>query len=230
MTAGRPCTAGGLDLDPWLTESTTASSVSHKQKQRARGTLVNARTVGDLRLAGRWGAPAGTCAASLMVAVALTATPAYAASPPNPDPYRGKAPAPTPKADPPSVAPDPAPAAPERSSPPAASVSPPPPAPAPPPPPAPMVQAPKVVQTPKPRTRQASPPPPVQSGPSRPRVQLASTPASERPTVAVAAVVSPEDESRRHLLLAALALLALALSSGSLLHLMSHTGWLWRKA
>lgn len=203
---------------------------------------MRAKTVRQLRNGGRWGAPAGVRAASfsrsrlavggalLTTIVALAATPALAAQNPAPDPFPSRtSTAPTPGAQPSTPAPDPAPSAargssssttPSSSS---AAIQP-------------DAAAPK--QTPKPLPAQTSPPaapaaPPAPSG----RVSSPSWTGSplkgigKRAALAAAAATSPAASTRGGpLLLSALALLALVLASGSLLHLLARADGLWRKA
>ena len=203
---------------------------------------MNVATVGKLRADGRVGAPALFRAASFrgvaslgatVALVAVLSAPGSALGQPSPDPFPDKAPTPSTSTSAPDPAPDPAPAVSTNTSPPAPEFQPPPPpAPAPPP----VVVSQRATQIPKqaapPQRNQPrwNPPPAHQarSWPSRPRVQLASTPASQRPTLALS-VLEPAEETERPLLLALLALIALALAGGSLLHLVSQVRP-WRKA
>ena len=204
------------------------SSVLHKQKRRARGKLVKAEIVGHLRQGDRWWAPAGgrvvrisgvRVAMGAVVAAAIVAgSPGLAAAQPTPDPYQSQT-TPSPAAKPSTPTPDPAPAPPaaQTSSPEpdsnASSTT--------------TAQTPKSVRTTEPVAERTSPPPasPVRSGPVGPRVLLTPAMVNRRPTFA-----APSTTDGRPLALAALALLALALASGSLLHLLARTDGLWRKA
>ncbi len=204
---------------------------------------MNVATVGKLRADGRLGAPALFRAASFRRIASLGATvalvgvvsaPGSALGQPSPDPHPDKAPTPSTSTSAPDPAPDPAPAVSTNTSPPAPEFQPPP------------------ASGPGSPTRRriaardadseagraaaegtASFEPSAgasqrRSWPSRPRVQLASTPASQRPTLALS-LLEPAEETERPLLLALLALLALALAVGSLLHLVSQVTP-WRKA
>jgi hypothetical protein len=77
-------------------------------------------------------------------------------------------------------------------------------------------------KTPKPASRQATPP----ASRAKPPAPAKRT----RPALIGAALAAATDDSGRAVLLASLALLVLVLSSGSLLHLLSRSGLLWRKA
>ena len=217
---------------------TATSSVCHKQRKRAGGKLVIAATVGQLRTQSRVGAPAGTLRSRLPLAAALCATvavlgalwaPAVAHGQSGPDAYPTKTPsAPSPAPDP---APDPAPTAVDHT----AAAPEPQQAPASPPPPPSIVQetkpSPKPTATPRPKPRTTRP---EQrrvdtAGPTRPRAQLASTPASERPTLALPVLASPDDDGSP-LPLALLAFLALALASANLVYLLLRTNGPWRRA
>jgi uncharacterized protein HemX len=59
---------------------------------------------------------------------------------------------------------------------------------------------------------------------------VASPPTNKKPKLPVAAAAASTETTGGPLLLAALALIALALASGSLLHLLTRTNGLWGKA
>jgi outer membrane biosynthesis protein TonB len=195
------------------------------------------RTGLQLRHGSRWGAPVGARAASLglggalLTAIAALAAPGFASAQPGPDPYRPQtAPAQPPPAQPASPAPDPAPTATERpSTTPAVRVSSPDAAPQTPSTTAPQtrsqVQTPRVVETQTPRVVKTKPKPARTSTP-----KATSPPTTKSPTLPVAAAAASTEPTGGPLLLGALALFALALASGGLLHLLTRTDGLWGKA
>ena len=101
------------------------------------------------------------------------------------------------------------------------------------PPPAPATQPPaqsgKTVKTTEPRpvrTSPPAPPPMMRSGSVDPWMLVTCRTAAERPRLAVPSAT----DDAGPLLLAALALLALVLASGSLVHLLARTDGSWRRA
>lgn len=204
----------------------------HKQSKRAKGKLVDVRYA-HLRHGDRWGAPDGrrvtwigrSAAAGTLVAALLLLCPSLAGAQPSPDPFRSQ-PA-TPSSPKPDPAPDPAPAPAAVNPPAATSVSPdaaqtsgstaqaPPATPktttAPPSKPRSAPQAPRS----EPIRRGGTPPRPVthRFGEHAGRVLAAATSADGRPAA-----------------LAGLALLLLALASGSLLHFLTRNEIPWRRA